>query len=119
MLQAPLMGPRGTNFIREAKAAERPIFVWTVNKANMMKWNIRKEMDGVITDDPKKFLEICEEWDAEGVDTGHVGLRDWMTIVFFWIMAALFDRRFSNKHKGEIDRSLKRSGAKGLAPYLS
>ncbi len=29
-----------------------------------MKWSIRKEVDGVITDDPKKFLDVCDRWEG-------------------------------------------------------
>lgn len=32
-----------------------------------MEWSIRKEVDGVITDDPKLFLEVCERFSLEGL----------------------------------------------------
>ncbi|KAL8708669.1 MAG: hypothetical protein Q9220_006494 [cf. Caloplaca sp. 1 TL-2023] len=57
MLQHSLFGPGGTRFIRDAKAAGRPIFHWTVNQDDLMRWSIRQGADGVITDDPKRFLE--------------------------------------------------------------
>lgn len=28
-----------------------------------MKWSIRQQVDGVITDDPKKYLELCKIYD--------------------------------------------------------
>ena len=62
MLQKMLVGANGIQFIKEVKEAGREILVWTVNQPNMMKWSIQKEVDGVITDDPKTFNEICDEW---------------------------------------------------------
>ncbi len=38
------------------------MFVWTVNKEMWMEWSIRHEVDGVISDDPKRFLEVCKRW---------------------------------------------------------
>jgi len=66
MLQPSLVGPCGSRFIRETRKAGRNLFVWTVNKERWMYWSIRKGVDGVITDDPKRFLEVCEEWKAGG-----------------------------------------------------
>lgn len=66
LLQPALVGPRGSRFIRAARAAGRVLFVWTVNRERWMHWSIRKGVDGVITDDPKKFLEVCERWRAGG-----------------------------------------------------
>ena len=30
-----------------------------------MKWSIRKQVDGVITDDPKMFLDVCKKYRGE------------------------------------------------------
>ncbi|OTA96431.1 hypothetical protein M434DRAFT_55933, partial [Hypoxylon sp. CO27-5] len=54
MLAMPITGSR---FIRDMKRSGHPIHVWTVNDEDWMEWSIRKELDGVITDDPKLFLE--------------------------------------------------------------
>ncbi|KAI1107056.1 PLC-like phosphodiesterase [Jackrogersella minutella] len=56
MLAMPVTGWR---FIRDMKRSGHPIYVWTVNDESWMEWSIRKELDGVITDDPKLFLEVC------------------------------------------------------------
>jgi phosphatidylglycerol phospholipase C len=61
-----LVGPSGSRFIKETRKAGRNLFVWTVNQERWMHWSIRKGVDGVITDDPKKFLEIREQWKAGG-----------------------------------------------------
>jgi len=41
-----------------------------------MKWSIRKQVDGVITDDPKKYLEVCKNYRDEKVRMkwGQLGL---------------------------------------------
>ncbi len=52
--------------------------MWTVNEEQWMEWSIRKGVDGVITDDPKLFLEVCQRWEekseVEGEDRD--GLED-------------------------------------------
>ncbi|KAI1380808.1 PLC-like phosphodiesterase [Hypoxylon crocopeplum] len=55
-LALPVIGQR---FIRDMKRSGHPIHVWTVDDEDWMEWCIRKELDGVITDDPKLFLEVC------------------------------------------------------------
>jgi len=66
LLQPSLVGPCGSRFIEEARSEGRHLFVWTVNRERWMHWSIRKGVDGVITDDPKLFLEVCEKWRAGG-----------------------------------------------------
>ncbi|KAL9624869.1 MAG: hypothetical protein Q9160_000916 [Pyrenula sp. 1 TL-2023] len=66
MLQPLLLGPIGAKFIRDVRQdPDRSLFVWTVNDEDMMRWSIRKEVDGVITDEPEKFLRVCREWGTE------------------------------------------------------
>jgi hypothetical protein len=66
LLQKILVGPAGTAFLRDARAASRPVYVWTVNETEMMRWSIRKEVSGVITDDPRKYLDVCRRYAAGG-----------------------------------------------------
>ncbi|KAK1754490.1 glycerophosphoryl diester phosphodiesterase [Echria macrotheca] len=80
MLQKSLVGPLGSSFLRAVrKDPERRIWVWTVNDRVWMDWAIRKGVDGVITDDPALFLDVCRgryldtpqedgKVDEEGVD---------------------------------------------------
>lgn len=35
-----------------------------------MRWSIKNGLDGVVTDDPKRYLEICDEWAAGKRDVG-------------------------------------------------
>ncbi|KAL8388055.1 hypothetical protein RB595_009485 [Gaeumannomyces hyphopodioides] len=66
LLQKMLVGPAGTRFIRAAEARGRQVFVWTVNEAEWMEWSIRKGgISGVITDDPKLYLEVCQRYADE------------------------------------------------------
>ncbi|RYP64500.1 hypothetical protein DL769_006638 [Monosporascus sp. CRB-8-3] len=55
-LASPLLGAR---FARDMRRAGVPLFVWTVNDAAWMRWAVRRRLDGVITDDPKLFLDVC------------------------------------------------------------
>ncbi|KFY04275.1 hypothetical protein O988_00887 [Pseudogymnoascus sp. VKM F-3808] len=65
MLQKIMVGPWGDKFLAECKALNRPVFLWTVNEEKWMKWSINKGVDGVITDDPKKYLEIADGHDEK------------------------------------------------------
>ncbi|KAH8671117.1 PLC-like phosphodiesterase [Xylariales sp. PMI_506] len=62
LLQYSLAGRCGNSFLRTAREMGRVVFAWTVNEKDWMEWCIEKELDGVITDDPKLFLEICDRW---------------------------------------------------------
>ncbi|TQN70397.1 Phosphatidylglycerol phospholipase C [Colletotrichum shisoi] len=75
MFQKSLVGPAGKLFIRDVRKAGRRLFVWTVNDEEWMEWSIRAGADGVITDDPELFLEVCRRWEgkdtAAGAAAGH------------------------------------------------
>ncbi|CRG92022.1 glycerophosphoryl diester phosphodiesterase [Talaromyces islandicus] len=60
LFQSLMVGPRGTWLLREVKRqkADRTLLFWTVNEESWMKWSIRQEVDGVITDNPQKYLEV-------------------------------------------------------------
>jgi hypothetical protein len=57
------MGPLGCRFLKEVWAANRCLFVWTVNEAVHMRWCLREAVDGVVTDEPEELKRICESWD--------------------------------------------------------
>ena len=86
------MGPLGRLFIRDARKAHRVLFVWTVNDVDMMKWSISKGVDGVITDNPKKFRKVLDDYD----ETKHVSisLLRWLDIlrvnIFVGVISILF-----------------------------
>ncbi|KAH0424494.1 glycerophosphoryl diester phosphodiesterase [Colletotrichum camelliae] len=66
MFQKSLVGPMGKAFMRVLKAHDRRLFVWTVNEEEWMEWSIAQGVDGVITDEPEAFLEVCRRWEGEG-----------------------------------------------------
>ncbi|KAK7454331.1 glycerophosphoryl diester phosphodiesterase [Colletotrichum acutatum] len=66
MFQKSLVGPVGKLFIRDVKKNRRQLFVWTVNDEEWMEWSIRAGADGVITDDPELFREVCRRWQGKG-----------------------------------------------------
>jgi len=66
-----------------------------------MRWSIRKGVDGVITDDPKKYLEVCESYD-EGEKISH-GWRAWRSVLWWNYRAALFGLPFRIKHGFFVD----------------
>lgn len=68
ILQQSLVGLPGWLFLKAARKAERNVYTWTVNEEEWMEWSIRKGVDGVITDDPELFLEVCRR--CGEVDSG-------------------------------------------------
>lgn len=69
LLQSTVAGPCGRRFLRKAHRHGRAVFCWTVNTVGWMEWDIRHEVDGVVTDDPKLFLEVCDRWKGHQPDT--------------------------------------------------
>ncbi|KAI4218408.1 MAG: hypothetical protein LQ349_008728 [Xanthoria aureola] len=89
ILELSLFGPGGSSFVRDAKAAGRPLFFWTVNDDAHMRWSIKQGADGVITDDPKRFLEVCEEWEHGKRDVHFTG-KQWGQIIWINFMIIIF-----------------------------
>ncbi|KAF4125677.1 phosphatidylglycerol phospholipase C, partial [Geosmithia morbida] len=78
-------GAQGTRFLEDVHAAQRPMLTWTVNDESWMEWCVRRSasddgdartppspddlatrlFDGVITDDPRVFLQVCSRWEDE------------------------------------------------------
>ncbi|KAI9748267.1 MAG: hypothetical protein M4579_007270 [Chaenotheca gracillima] len=94
ILQMALVGPFGWLFMRDVKARNRPLFVWTVNKPDGMLWSIRKDVDGVITDDPKTFLRICDEYDDNKLDFRGFSLKAWAIILWYNLMTLVYGVKF-------------------------
>jgi len=90
--QGVLMAPWGRHFVRQAQRQQRAVHAWTVNEAARMRWDIRQGLDGVITDDPKLFLEVRGAWD-EGTPDG-VGLGTWLDVVRCNLFALLYSVLF-------------------------
>lgn len=114
MLQKTLMVPFfGARFIHDVKANGRPLYVWTVNEEDMMKWSIDKELDGVITDDPKRFLEICDEWE-QGKRKINISLGQWIMIAWINLMVLVFGTMFWWKYGSTRKETSTRKGAAPL-----
>ncbi|KAM0796516.1 PLC-like phosphodiesterase [Usnea florida] len=108
MLQKTLLLPVfGARFIRDVKAKGRPIYVWTVNEPDMMRWCINKQVDGVLTDDPERFLEVCDEWE-HGKREVNISWREWMMIAWINLMVLIFGTIFWWKYRGTGQGKLSR-----------
>lgn len=120
MLQKTLIVPYfGKRFMRDVKHKGRPIFAWTVNEEDMMRWCISQGLDGVITDDPKKFLAVCEDWER-GKREIHISWGQWMMILWVNLMVLAFGGIFWWRHGG-MGKQKKRIGRreKAAVPLLS
>lgn len=93
------MAPGGKKFLRDAKEAQKPVLAWTVNERKKMEWCIRRGLDGVVTDDPKRFLEVCKGYDAESREEG-LGWRVWLDVIRLWLLAAIFGVLYRNRFVG-------------------
>lgn len=111
MFQKTLLGPIGARFVRSVKKADRPVYFWTVNDVSMMKWSVQQGVDGVITDDPKTFNQVCDNWndDAEAV---RPSFRQWLYTFWLYIMLALFSIPLRHRMTGSVDKFLKTERAK-------
>jgi hypothetical protein len=102
MAQVVLMTPWGKAFIRKTHRDKRAVYAWTVNEESRMRWSIRQGLDGVVTDDPRLFLEVRKSWHAGTKDGLRVGdafniVRvNFFAIIYtilFWIMFGLREGR--------------------------
>lgn len=104
MLQKIMVGPWGDQFLAECKALNRPVFLWTVNEEKWMKWCISKGVDGVITDDPKKYLDVADAYD-EKEPLDRVSLWDLHSLAWVNLLVSVFGfvfrLRFGNSIKPE------------------
>ena len=103
MLQKVLLGPIGANFIKDVKDAGRQIFTWTVNDDNMMRWSIQKEVDGVITDDPRRFKEICDNW-TDNEPVARPSVAQWLYTFWLYMLIGTFFPRFKWKFPETVDQ---------------
>ncbi|KAH8811688.1 putative glycerophosphoryl diester phosphodiesterase [Xylogone sp. PMI_703] len=95
MLQKIMVGPFGNSLLKDIRKDNRALFLWTVNEEEWMKWSIRKQVDGVITDDPKKYLEVCESYHGERIS---IPFKRWPSLIFINIMATFFSFMFRYKY---------------------
>ncbi|KAF2862452.1 PLC-like phosphodiesterase [Piedraia hortae CBS 480.64] len=95
VLLPTLIAPGGAKFMRDVR--NRKVIAWTVNSDQRMDWCIRKSLDGVITDDPARFLAVCRKYDGSKPPQS-LTIRDYIDIyrLWIWITVALifFRKRF-------------------------
>jgi len=67
------------------------MYAWTVNDEKAMDWCIRRRVDGVITDDPAKFIKFRDGWSRERevkwsvrLVLGYVKMNAFM-VLFAWL----------------------------------
>ncbi|TKA26479.1 hypothetical protein B0A50_05316 [Salinomyces thailandicus] len=66
MLLPILIAPGGQSFLRDAREVyHRQVLTWTVNDEDRMEWCIQRQLNGVMTDDPVKFLDVCKKFDEK------------------------------------------------------
>lgn len=106
MFAKTLLGPIGNRFINDLQRAGRSLYIWTVNEPNGMKWGIVKGVDGVITDNPELFNNICDDFDPIN-DKVHISLREWLYTFWLYFLVALFSIPLKHRMKGSADSFLK------------
>ena len=100
MLLPTLVAPGGRKFLRDVRAKHRQVLAWTVNTEERMEWCIRRKLDGVITDDPKLFLEVCEKHDESKREAlMPISFKAMMDILWIWsfirIMTFFYRKRLA------------------------
>jgi len=107
MLAKTLLGPIGTRFIRDVQRANRPLYLWTVNEENMMRWSIAKGVDGVITDDPRLFEKVRDEWRDGDEARVRMTLRQWFDTIWIYILIVIFSIQMRRRLPGSVNSFLK------------
>jgi glycerophosphoryl diester phosphodiesterase len=90
ILHMALLGPLGSSFITSAQESDRPVYAWTVNDEKKMQWGISKGLDGIVTDDPKKFLEVRKRWEVDGPKEVRFTLGEWIKILQMQMLIFVF-----------------------------
>lgn len=98
-----LMAPLGSRFIKKAHGVDRSVFAWTVNEEKHMRWCIDNQIDGVISDDPKKFLEVCEQWEKDPQPVRWT-VREWLYILRLQVMIGFYYILFRWRLGSGIDK---------------
>ncbi|KIW41555.1 uncharacterized protein PV06_07103 [Exophiala oligosperma] len=103
MLLYSLLGPVGSRFMRDVRKQKRQLFVWTVNESNLMTWCIQRNVDGVVTDNPELFKQICDDWDEETKKKARPTIMQWLRTIWVWILITLFSGAFRRKFPETVE----------------
>ena len=115
MLQKVLFGPFGARFMRDVRKANRPLYAWTVNDTNLMKWCCQHQLAGVVTDDPRRFKRICDEWDDQNESPARQTLMQWLYTIYIWIMIAFFSRPFRRRFPETVEQYIQKMNIRAKA----
>lgn len=106
MFAKTLLGPIGDRFIKDVQDSGRQLYIWTVNEPNIMKWGIIKGVDGVITDNPELFNNVCDGFDPDA-DKAQITLKQWLYTFWLYFLVALFSIPLKHRLAGSADSFLK------------
>ncbi|KAL3456636.1 PLC-like phosphodiesterase [Aspergillus heterothallicus] len=110
--QKVLMGPLGRGLLEQARQARHPVYLWTVNAPNMMRWAIRNQVDGIITDDPVLLQKVYEEWEVEQKEnpqgpplthSDRLTMGQRFQIILFTILVVLTNSYFRRKFLPSVE----------------
>jgi hypothetical protein len=73
----------------------------------MMRWSIQKEVDGVITDDPLRFKQICDDW-TDDEPIARPSLAQWLYTFWLYLLIGMFSPSFRWKFPETMDRIIER-----------
>jgi phosphatidylglycerol phospholipase C len=89
ILYTALMMPHsGPGFIKDAHAQARAVFTWTVNDESAMKWSMKHQVDGIITDDVEKLVRVKEAWE-KGDRKVSISLRSYIFVGWVWALSMI------------------------------
>jgi len=79
---ASLVGSDGQSFIREAHAAQKPVYVWTVNSVGMMRESEAWGVDAILGDNVELMCDVIKETDDGKLSVllSSEGQRPFMTL---------------------------------------
>ncbi|KAK7910920.1 Phosphatidylglycerol phospholipase C [Apiospora marii] len=90
LVQLLIRNQPGSAFLKCAKGHDRLVISWSDNTDEWMMNSLANEVDGVITDDPKLFLEVCEQWSkSNGKVQDGVGQRLSAKQIVLWLIINL------------------------------
>lgn len=66
MMFYALLMPGGRSWLREAQEVyKRKVLSWTINGEDNMKWCIRRGLDGVVTDEVERYMDVANHFDEK------------------------------------------------------
>ncbi|KAI9658281.1 MAG: hypothetical protein M1821_002414, partial [Bathelium mastoideum] len=101
MFQPALIFPSGRSFIQKAKAHRRQIYSWTVSDDKNIDWCIRQEVDGIVTDEVERALQMCDKHDGSAKYSW--SMKTLLGYLYFNFYLYLFGLILSRRYSSCID----------------